>query len=260
MRTWAIRGMLFSALIAVAPAQTCLQIHGRAVWYRGDGFFAIWHIGTHHIFSPVDKESTDLVCRYFDCESGDRQPALFADFTICPAEPYVKGAAQTVTVTRVQNPRVVADWPAPDKPQQYVRQFYSWYARVAKNEGATGDWREALKSAHWDLTPELAKRLEEDSAAQAKCREINGIDFDPFLYTQEPAEKYEVGAVSRKGKSFFANVYSVRGNRRSDKPEVIAEFNRESDRWLFVNFYYPSSGTDLLTILKSPLPKCSAPR
>jgi hypothetical protein len=92
-------------------AEPCRQIRGRAVWYRGDGFFAIWHIGTHHIFFPADKASGDLICQYFDCESGNRQPALFADFTVCPTEPYKAGAAQPAIVTKVQHPRVVPDWP-----------------------------------------------------------------------------------------------------------------------------------------------------
>ena len=92
-------------------SQPCREIRGRAVWYRGDGFFAIWHIRTHHIFFPADKASDDLICQYFDCENGDRQPALFADFTVCPTEPYRAGAAQPVIVTGVRRPRVVPDWP-----------------------------------------------------------------------------------------------------------------------------------------------------
>jgi len=92
-----------------AHGETCFQIHGRAVWYRGDGFFAIWHVGTHHIFFPADQKSADLICQYFDCKSVDRQPALFADFTVCPTERYKPGAAQPVIVKKVLHPRVVPD-------------------------------------------------------------------------------------------------------------------------------------------------------
>jgi len=91
--------------------QKCFQIRGRAVWYRGDGFFAIWHVGTHHMFFPADKESSDLVCRYFDCVHADQQPALFADFTICPTEEYKPGSAQPAVVKKVERPKVVKDWP-----------------------------------------------------------------------------------------------------------------------------------------------------
>jgi hypothetical protein len=106
---------LVLALMPSAQAQKCFQIRGRAIWYRGDGFFAIWHVGTHHVFAPADKQSVDLVCEYFDCTSGDKEPALFADFTVCPIEPFVNGAAQAVIVKKVQHPHVVADWLSPHK-------------------------------------------------------------------------------------------------------------------------------------------------
>jgi hypothetical protein len=108
--------LLLMIAAPVASAQQCFEIHGRAIWYRGDGFFAIWHIGTHHVFFPADQQSVDLICRYFDCESPDRQPALFADFTVCPTKPRRRGAAQPVVVKKVEHPRVVSDWkPAVDR-------------------------------------------------------------------------------------------------------------------------------------------------
>ncbi len=91
--------------------QKCFQIRGRAILYRGDGFFAIWHVGTHHIFEPANKQSWDLLCSYMNCTSRRKQPALFADFTICPTVPYKKGAAQPAIVTKVTHPYVVPDWP-----------------------------------------------------------------------------------------------------------------------------------------------------
>jgi hypothetical protein len=107
--------LLLTFLVPNISAQTCFQIHGRAVLYRGDGFFTIWHIGTHHIFMPVDKQSADLVCQYFDCESGDKQPALFADFTVCPTRKYEVGAAQPVIVKKIEHPFVVPEWPPEQK-------------------------------------------------------------------------------------------------------------------------------------------------
>ena len=101
---------LFTSLEPASAAETCFPIHRRAVWYRGDGFFAIWHVGTHHNFFIMDKKSADLVCRYFDCVTPSKSPALFADFTVCPTKPYRKGAAQPVIVKKVKHPMVVADW------------------------------------------------------------------------------------------------------------------------------------------------------
>jgi hypothetical protein len=47
----------------VTQSQTCLEIHGRAISYSGDGFLEIWHIGTHHTFFVVDEKS--LLSGYF---------------------------------------------------------------------------------------------------------------------------------------------------------------------------------------------------
>lgn len=91
--------------------QKCFQIRGRAILYRGDGFFAIWHVGTHHIFYPVGDKSWDLLCSYMDCKSPRKQPALFADMTVCPTEPFVKGAAQPAIVKKITHYYVVPDWP-----------------------------------------------------------------------------------------------------------------------------------------------------
>lgn len=240
--------------------QTCRVIHGRAMWYRGDGFFAIWHIGTHHIFSPADRDSADLICQYFDCESGDRQPALFADFTICPTEPYQDGAAQNVIVKRVEHPIVFTDWPAPTSPREYVQGFYKWYAARVSSGNTDLTWMKILKLARWDLSPELASLLEEDAAAQSHCREIVGIDFDPFLFSQDPAKKYEVGAIEQKGDKYWAKIYAAEDRERSSAPDVIAEIARRSDGgWFFVNFYNPRTGTKLLAILKSSRLTCTAP-
>lgn len=111
-----ITALMLALLLPIASAHTqCRKIHGRAILYRGDGFFAIWHIGTDHIFMPADKQSADLICRYFDCDSGDKQPALFADFTVCPTRRYAHGEAQPVIVKKVEHPVVVAEWPPEHK-------------------------------------------------------------------------------------------------------------------------------------------------
>lgn len=96
---------------AASAPRKCFEIHGRAILYRGDGFFAIWHVGTHHVFFPANKASYDLLCSYMDCDSPRKQPALFADFIVCPTKPFKKGAAQPVQVKKVTHPVVVPEWP-----------------------------------------------------------------------------------------------------------------------------------------------------
>lgn len=111
MRAIVLSILLMSALATTGSAQECFQIRGRAVLYRGDSFFSIWHVGTDPIFIPANEASANLVCKYVDCVSGDKQPALFADFTICPTRRYIPGAAQPAIVKAVQHPHVVPEWP-----------------------------------------------------------------------------------------------------------------------------------------------------
>ncbi len=100
---------LFLIQASVTHAQTCREIHGRAISYSGDGFLEIWHIGTHHTFFVVDKKSSDLILNFLPYLGNDHQNALFADFTICPTEKYKKGASQPTIVKLIRNAHVVID-------------------------------------------------------------------------------------------------------------------------------------------------------
>jgi hypothetical protein len=258
MRTIPLYLALITALTSIAPAQACFQIHGRAVEYRGDAFFEIWHVGTHHIFFPSDAKSVDLICRYFDCDSGDRQPALFADFTVCPTEHFVTGAAQAAKVTAVEHPFVIPDWPPQTSPREFLKDFLSWYVPRTRSGSTPSGWKGTLELMHWDFNPKLANLLEADSAIEPSCQGNLPQDFDPLLNTTQPAEHYEVGAIDAHNGSFKAKIYHVTDSKRSANPDVIAEFVKQNQRWYFLNFAYPSNRTDLVSILKAPRPACSA--
>jgi len=100
--------------INLQAAEPCTTIHGRLHYYGGDGQLRIWHIGTHHDFTP-DGSSWDTVIGwlregvkpsewkdYFD-------PAiavdLFGDFHVCPTEPFREGAVQHAKVVSVSHRR-----------------------------------------------------------------------------------------------------------------------------------------------------------
>jgi len=145
-------------------------------------------------------------------------------------------------------------------PREFVDEFYKWYAPRALSDNTPPTWDSALKFKSSDSSPQIVRLLKEDSAAQAKCKELVGLDFDPFLNTQEPAEQYEVGTISQKGQDFKAEIYGMHSGKRNEKPDVVAEFLQKDGHWFFVNFYYSSAGTDLITMLRSPRPGCSMPR
>ena len=88
-------------------AEPCRVIHGRAIEYTGDGFLAIWHIGTHHTFYVVDEKSTDLILERMHFSIDDSDKALFADFTVCPTAPFKRGASQQTRVTQLRNAHIV---------------------------------------------------------------------------------------------------------------------------------------------------------
>jgi hypothetical protein len=144
-------------------------------------------------------------------------------------------------------------------PREFVQEFYKWYVPKALSDNPTGAWNLALKYRNSAFSRELAELLREDSVAQAKCGELVGLDFDPFLNSQDPAESYEVAGIDQKGEHYRANIYSVQSSKRSEKPRVSADLLERDSHWVFVNFFYPDGG-NLLAILKSPRPKCSAPR
>ena len=149
-----------------------------------------------------------------------------------------------------------------NSPRAFIEEFYSWYVPRAVSDDTTVGWNNTLKSIHSDLSPQLAKLLEEDSAAQAKCEELVGLNFDPFLYAQEPVKQYQIERITQAGDHYRADIYRGESGERSKTPDVIAEFAWKDGRWFFVNFYYPNTkypNTNLLAILKSR-PKCSKPR
>jgi hypothetical protein len=143
--------------------------------------------------------------------------------------------------------------------REFVEQFYKWYVPLALNDQVNRSWDAALKLAPPPFSLELTKLLREDAVAQAECKELVGLDFDPFLYTQDPAQAYVVGKITHAGPDYRAEIYSVDHGVQSKEPGLIADFTQEKGHWFFVNFYYLSPKSDLLTVLKSR-PLCSEPR
>lgn len=141
----------------------------------------------------------------------------------------------------------------------FVSQFYNWYVPQALQDRAEPTWRIALKKKGEEFAPPLVRLLRADSTAQDKCEDLVGLDFDPFLNSQDPAQHYEVGEITHEGSIYKAEIYSVQAGQRGSKPDVSASLERSDGRWMFTNFYYPDGG-DLVTMLKVPKLPCSAPR
>lgn len=119
MRKLALILFIAAFAISLQAADPCTTIHGRLHFYGGDGQLRIWHIGTHHDFTP-DESSWDTVINWLrdGVEPSKKKdysdPAIavdmYGDFEICPIEPYRKGAVQRAKVVRVSHRRYVKNF------------------------------------------------------------------------------------------------------------------------------------------------------
>jgi hypothetical protein len=109
-------GLLLTFVASAHANEPCMVIHGRAHFYGGDGQLRIWHIGTHHEYEP-DNASWDTVVQWLEAVVPDSEkshyasPAsavdLYADFVICPTEPFIKGSVQRANVKSASRRRYV---------------------------------------------------------------------------------------------------------------------------------------------------------
>jgi len=134
---------------------------------------------------------------------------------------------------------------------KFVQGFYDWYVPKALSSRSAPAWSTAVKEKGRCFSPELGRKLREDSEAQAKDEgEIVGLDFDPFLNSQDPGRRYSVGKVVPQGGSYLVEVHRVLSGKPEEKLTATAEVTSKSGKWYFVNFIYPD-GHNLLGVLKA---------
>lgn len=128
----------------------------------------------------------------------------------------------------------------------FVQSFYQRYAAHHFNDDSILTTKPPL------LVPALSRALKEDLEASKKSPdEIVGLDFDPYVNSQDPCPRYEVGKVTMRGAGRASvAIHSVCEGKRSPKPDVIADVVFSDGRWQFENFEYPGEHTDLRTVLK----------
>ena len=134
----------------------------------------------------------------------------------------------------------------------FVQQFYDWYIASAVNGQHKDPACEvALKKKPEVFGAELAHALRADIEAQSKSpHDLVGLDSDPFLNSQDPCEKYEVGAIAKNGATYSVEVFPVCEGQRSKKSRVVAVVAQVNGLWRFVNFKYSDQPGDLLQRLR----------
>lgn len=167
--------------------------------------------------------------------------------------PYVQKVAWLAALAIIAIP--AAGQAAPSAPdaawscRKFVREFYGWYVPLIHQRLDRAASTVAIERKPGVFAAALLQALKDDAEAQARARgDIVGIDFDPFVGGQDPADRYETRKVTVNGNRCEAEIW---GNSAtpSAKPDVVAELSGSAGHWHFENFRYPDVNTDLLTTL-----------
>jgi hypothetical protein len=140
--------------------------------------------------------------------------------------------------------------------RKFVRDFYDWYVPIANSKTKIAASDIAIRERSKDFAPDLLAALQEDSRAQAENPGmIVGLDFDPFLNSQDPAAHYSIGRVMLRGNTFWVEVLEESHGKKGAKPSVVPELKIDSGRCVFVNFHTSllprKDEVDLLSWLKT---------
>jgi len=137
--------------------------------------------------------------------------------------------------------------------RRFAQEFYDWYVPFTQKRLHMPAFNMALKWKADVFSSELLQALRTDAEAQARVKgEIVGLDFDPFVGSQDPADHYEARQPTLEGGKCTVEVWRASPTDRAAKlnrPEAVAELKEQNGQWRFVNFRYPIGGPDLLRLL-----------
>jgi hypothetical protein len=199
------------------------------------------------LLEPVDEHSTRLVMRGVGPEGFN----LFRREIFDPGHFIMERKMMLGIKARAEGNQAFALRSKVDNTEQscrhFVQEFYDWYLPMAQADNQGPAWNLALKYGGDAFSPELSARIQEDSDAQSKADEIVGLDFDPFLNSQDPSEQFLVESITRKGDTCSAEVRGIQAGQREET--VLPEIMFKDGRWIFVDFHYDNNSS-LLEILK----------
>jgi hypothetical protein len=111
----------------------------------------------------------------------------------------------------------------------FVQGFYDWYLHKQNIDTAIRQRPEAFDVA-------LLRALRQDATARRKATgEIDGLDFDPFLNSQDPSKHFKI--VGAEGSR--VTVIGYEKNIDAPRERISAQVSCTEQRCVFVNFYYP---------------------
>lgn len=126
--------------------------------------------------------------------------------------------------------------------KRFVQDFYDWYCRTSPRGVSDLPEDRAMKERGSSFSPSLRQKLKDDFEASARVKdEIVGLDFDPYLNSQDPYEHYVAGEVKVSGRNYLVEMHGVRGGKRNARPDVTPEVASQNGKFIFVNFHYGKS-------------------
>ena len=142
----------------------------------------------------------------------------------------------------------------PDSCRQFVQRFYDWY--VPKSDDKPGPTVEdALKERRQEFGRELYSLLKEESDGQAKTDELVRLDFDPFLFSQDPCNRYVAQQPKLVGNIYWVEVRGDCGPTDAQRQNVFAKVAWTGLAWEFVDFASARGAVDakrsLVAMLKA---------
>jgi hypothetical protein len=155
-------------------------------------------------------------------------------------------SGQAMAQTPAQKPETAAC-------RKFTQEFYDWYVPITKKRMQQPASNLAIQRKPEAFSPGLLKALKIDAEASARVKDdIVGLDFDPFLSSQDPSSRYEARAVTWQGEKCSVEVWGVSStgaSAKSRKPDAVAEVAFVRGHWEFQNFRYPELGSDLVSVL-----------
>ena len=156
-------------------------------------------------------------------ELGRRALAALVLLAAChraPAPPVTASTTLTFADTTLQS------------AAKFTQDFYDWYRQ------RNGRMDLAVKERAELFEPTLLAALKADFDAQAKdSGEIVGLDWDPFIGSQDSCDPYAAIGASRSGDTVSVLVKGMcKDAEQHSGPDLIAQVRRTATGWVFVDF------------------------
>lgn len=164
-------------------------------------------------------------------------------------------AMQSVSASAAESKEVKA-------VRSFVQRFYDWYTpKASSDEHSVPTWYLAVDQKSSLLEPKLLKAIRQDIAAQKKAtHDQEGLDFDPFMNSQDPDPRYAVGKIRKKGRYYYVSMRRVlEKTHRIAEVAVIAKVEKYMGSYRFADFIDPTEGWTLMGTLKELRKEYSKP-